>query len=58
VQDQQLVAEYRDLYVFGVWRLAQADQAEDLSEDHESHDAYHRGLILPARRYAWSRSRR
>src|SRR6266536_732001 len=35
-QYHQSVAKDRDLDVFGVRRRAQADQAEDLSEDHES----------------------
>jgi hypothetical protein len=34
--------------------LQAADQTENLSEDHESHGAHHHGLILPARRCAWS----
>jgi hypothetical protein len=55
-QDQQLVAQYCDLHVFGVrWRTG-ADQPEDLPDDHESQGAYHHGLIVPARRRAWSQS--
>jgi hypothetical protein len=49
-----LVAKDRDLYVFDVWRLAQTDQAEDPSEDHESPGAHHHGLIIAARHRAWS----
>ena len=57
-QYQQLVAKDRDLHVLGVWRRTQADQPEDLSDDHESQGAHHHVLILPARRYAWSRLQR
>ena len=47
-----------DLHVLGVWGWAQVDQPEDLSEDHERQGAHHHGLILPARRCAWSRHER
>jgi hypothetical protein len=35
-QDQQLVAQYSDLDVFGVRRRAQTNQPKNLPEDHES----------------------
>jgi hypothetical protein len=59
-QDQQLMAKGRDLHVLGVGRWTQVDQPEDLSNDHESQRAHHHhhGLILPARRCAWSRHER
>ena len=57
-QDLKLVAEDRDLHVFGVRCRAQAENAEDLSEDHEGQRAHHHGFILPARRSAWSRLQR
>jgi hypothetical protein len=47
-QYQQLVAKDRDLSAFGFCRLAQADQGEDLSEDHQSQGAHRHGLMLPA----------
>jgi hypothetical protein len=47
---QQLVAQDRDLHVFGVWRRNHTDQAEDLSDDRDSRGAHHHDLILPARR--------
>jgi hypothetical protein len=53
-QDQQLVAEYGDFDVFGVWRRAQTNQTENLPEDHESQGVHHHGPILPGSHRAWS----
>jgi hypothetical protein len=53
-QHQQLVAQYRDLHVFGVRWRTEADQPENLPDDYESQGAHHHGLIVPARRRAWS----
>ena len=43
---RRLVAQYRDLHVLGIGRAAQADQAEDLPDDHEGQRAHDHALII------------
>jgi hypothetical protein len=50
----ELVAQDRDLQVFGVRGWAQANQGEDLPDDRESQGAHHHGLILVGPCNAWS----